>query len=313
MKKMINKDTLVIAVSARALFDMEESNKIFLENGLEAYIQHQHQNEEKPLKPGTGFPLVRAFLELNNLSEDKAPLVEVIVISNIHPEAGLRVIKSIEHHKLNIVKSAFTGNGNIVPYLSAFNVDLLLSRSEKDAQNAIDAGVPAAMLYETPRGIKKLGEEEQIRIAFDGDAVLFSDESEAIYKEKGLKAFLEHEKNMADNPMLEGPFAKFLYTIQKIQDKAPADKKPFRIALVTARGSEARERVLKTLRAWNVTVDETFFLSGMTKYPILKAFRPHMFFDDQETHLLPSSKHVPSAKVPYKKGSDMSEIMSNVH
>lgn len=312
MKKNSNKDTLVIAVSARALFDMEESNKVFLENGLDAYVAHQHENEDKPLKPGTGFPLVKAFLDLNKLS-DTTPLVEVIVISNIHPEAGLRVIKSIEHHNLHIIKSAFTGSSNVVPYLSAFNVDLLLSRSETDTQNAIDAGIPAAMLYETPRGIKKLGEEEQIRIAFDGDAVLFSGESEAIYKEHGLQTFLEHEKSMADNPMMEGPFAKFLHIIQKIQNKAPKDKKPFRIALVTARGSKARERVLKTLRAWNVTVDETFFLSGMTKYPILKAFRPHMFFDDQETHLIPSSKHVPSAKVPYKKGSEMAEIMSNAN
>lgn len=303
-------ENLVIAVSARALFDMDESNDIFIKKGLNSYIEHHKKNENMALKPGTAFPLVNGLLELTKKLDKQK--VEVMVISNIHPEAGLRVIKSIEHYGLDIKKTAFTGNGDTVPYLEAFNVDLLLSKSESDTQSAIDAGIPAATLYATPKEIMKLGEEEEIRIAFDGDAVLFSDESEAIYKESGLAAFIEHEKEMANNPMTEGPFAKFLHTIQYIQNMSPEDKKPFRIALVTARGSEARERALKTLRAWNISIDEAFFLSGMTKYPILKAFRPHMFFDDQDAHLLPSSEHVPSAKVPYKTGSIMHELSDMV-
>ena len=300
----MKKDTLVIAVSSRALFDMDESNDIFIEKGINDYLKHHSKNENKPLKPGTAFPLVKKLISLNNLSAN-SPFVEVIVVSNVHPDVGLRIIKSIDHYELDIKKSAFTGSSDVVPYLSAFGVDLLLSKSIEDTQRAVDAGIPAASLYSTPKSISELEKENQIRIAFDGDAVIFSDESEAIYKEKGLEAFLEFEEKMAKNPMTEGPFTKFLQTIQKIQNLSNAEVKPFRLALVTARGSKARERVLRTLRAWEIDIDETFFLSGMEKSEVLKAFRPHIFFDDQDVHLKPASQHVPSAKVPYRSDGDM--------
>lgn len=305
--KKAQSDSLVIAVSSRTLFNMEESNRIFIEQGIEKYIEHQIEKEEIPLKPGVAFPLVKALLELNKYHETDR-LVEVIVASNVHPQAGLRIIKSIQHYNLDIKKSAFTGGRDVVPYLSAFETDLLLSRSETDTQRALDAGIPSALMFGELRRNNNQSDEE-IRIAFDGDAVIFSEDSEKIYQTEGLEAFLAHEKAKAKDPMTEGPFAKFLRTLQKIQNKTGLVKKPFRIAIVTARGDNARERVLQTLRAWNIHVDEVFFLSGMPKAKILKAFNPHIFFDDQEHHVSPASKLVPSGRVPYHKDSELKLIM----
>ncbi len=297
-------EVLVIGISSRALFDLEEANDLFEEEGLDAYRAHQLENETETLPKGTAFALVEALLNLNVLSGKK--LVEVIVMSRNSPDTGLRVFNSISHYKLDISRAAFSGGTSLSPYLNAFNVDLFLSKSDEDVQAAVDSGVAAASLYAPPQGQKI--ESDKIRIAFDADAVIFSEESEQIFKTQGLDAFLKHEKRNAQTPMKEGPFAKLLMTLSFLQQHFPKGESPVRIAIVTARNSPAHERVVQTLRTWGVRVDEAFFLGGLSKEQILKAYRAHIFFDDQETHLTETSKLVPSGKVPYKTGSPLKEM-----
>jgi len=296
-------DVLVIGISSRALFDLEDSNAVFTEEGLDAYRAHQLENEKEIIEKGTAFPLVQALLSLNELSGKK--LVEVIVMSRNSPDTGLRVFNSISHYGLDISRAAFSGGAPLSPYLNAFNVDLFLSKSEEDVQAAVDSGVAAAVLYAPPVGQNM--DSEKIRIAFDADAVLFSEESEHIYKTQGLEAFLQHEKTNVNTPMQEGPFAKLLMTLSYLQHHFPKEKSPVRIAIVTARNSPAHERVIQTLRTWGVNVDEAFFLGGLNKDEVLSAFNAHIFFDDQDLHLQSASKKVPSAKVPYKSGSPLNK------
>jgi len=291
---------LVIGISSRALFDLEEPNDIFNKSGVDEYRRFQLENEREILKQGTAFHLVEALLKLNDLSGKK--LVEVIVMSRNSPDTGLRVFNSIEHHGLDITRAAFSGGENLSDYLEAFTVDLFLSKSEEDVQAAIDTGCAAAILYAPP---KEIDMSKQIRIAFDADAVIFSEQSEHIYKTQGLKAFLAHEKENVNKPLPEGPFAKLLKTLSFLQEQF--ESSPIRLAIVTARNSPAHERVVQTLRTWKVHVDEAFFLGGLSKDQILKAYRAHIFFDDQETHLEDASKVVPSGKVPYKTGSVLKE------
>lgn len=291
---------LVVGVSSRSLFSLEAENSVFENDGVEAYRMYQRQREDTPLIPGAGFPLVKALLALNAGNER---VVEVIVMSRNTPDTGLRVLNSIKHHGLDIGRASFVGGAGQAPYLEAFNVDLFLSKSPEDVQEAVDAGYPAAQIYDLPREFQSHGGE--IRIAFDGDAVLFSDESEAIYQSQGLAAFAAHEAKNAHEPLNPGPFAKLLLTLSWVQKYRPGT---VRIALVTARGGPSHERVIRTLRAWNVTVDEAFFLGGLKrKAEVLKAFGAHIFFDDQDVHLDGSRQVVPSAKVPYKKGSSLHE------
>jgi 5'-nucleotidase len=289
---------LVIGISSRALFALEEENDIFNHSGVEAYSKFQRENEGTVLKQGTAFHLVEALLKLNDLSGKK--LVEVIVMSRNSPDTGLRVFNSIEHYGLDITRAAFSGGENLSDYLEAFNVDLFLSKSEEDVQLAIDSGCAAAILYAPPKAIDM---SKQIRIAFDADAVIFSEESERIYKSKGLEAFLAHEKENVNKPLPEGPFAKLLKTLSFLQQQF--ENSPIRLAIVTARNSPAHERVVQTLRTWNVHVDEAFFLGGLSKDQILKAYKAHIFFDDQDTHLENACKVVPLGKVPYKSGSPL--------
>ncbi len=296
-------DILVIGISSRALFELEDSNDLFIKEGLEAYRKHQFVNEKEILKKGTAFALVEALLELNVLSDTK--LVEVIVMSRNSPDTGLRVFNSIAHYGLDISRAAFSGGTPLSPYLDAFEVDLFLSKSEEDVQAAIDAGVAAATLYAPPQEHKLEG--DKIRIAFDADAVIFSEESEHIYKTKGLEAFLAHEAQNANTPMKEGPFAKLLMTLSFLQQHFKKGEAPVRIAIVTARNSPAHERVVQTLRTWGVSVDEAFFLGGLSKDKVLEAYQAHIFFDDQDAHLEGASKLVPSGKVPYKTGSPLKE------
>jgi len=296
-------DILVIGISSRALFNLEDSNTVFLEKGLDAYRAHQLENEKEILDKGTAFAVVEALLRLNKISGKK--LVEVIVMSRNSPDTGLRVFNTISHYGLDITRAAFSGGTPLSPYLKAFDVDLFLSKSEEDVQAAVDSGVAAAVLYAPP--LKQNLDSDKIRIAFDADAVLFSEESEEIFKTQGLEAFLEHEKRNVDTPMKEGPFAKLLMTLSYLQKHFPKEKSPVRIAIVTARNSPAHERVVQTLRAWGVSVDEAFFLGGLSKDEVLSAFNAHIFFDDQDLHLQSASKKVPSAKVPYKSGSSLKQ------
>jgi 5'-nucleotidase len=292
-------ETLKVAVSARALFDLEEENQLFLDKGAEAFVAHMRDTQEIPLSPGVAFPLINGLLKLNQLSERKEALVEVVVITSFAPAAGIRILKSIDHHRLPTLRSSFiTGNRPTVEYLDALGVDLLLSKSPEDAQAAIRRGIAAAVMYDLPK-TEDLDDDFQIKIAFDGDAVLFSDESERIYKAGKLPGFLENEKANVKVPLADGPFAKVFRIINDLQQCEIDGRKPFRIALVTARGGDARERVLRTFDAWGLSVDEAHFLSGWPKAGILKAFAPHIFFDDQDAHVGPASEVVPAGLVPW--------------
>jgi len=294
------KDKLVIGVSSRALFDLEEENKIFTDKGLDEYYKYQLENENQPLNKGTGYRLIDNLLKINkNFSEDEKQ-VEVIILSKNNAGTSLRITNAINEHNLDIVRSAWTSGNDISTYLKAYKVDLFLSADDNDVINAIESGIAAAKILPSQVNIHdSLG--EQVRIAFDGDAVLFSEESELVYKQHGLTAFIEHEKNNKNNPMKKGPFAKLLLTIATLQNKFK-DKEfsPIRTALVTARSAPTHERVIKTLNVWGVRIDEAFFLGGSEKYEILEAFGADIFFDDQDVHLDLSSNVVPSAKVIHK-------------
>ena len=292
-------DKLVIGVSSRALFDLEEENRIFEEQGLEAYSKYQTEHENDILKPGTAFPLVKALQKLN---ADGRYLSEIIIMSKNSSDTSLRIFNSIEHYGLDISRAALVGGASISPYLGAFKTDLFLSANENDVQEALNANIASGIICDHSNlPINPDDEIPQIRIAFDGDAVIFSDESERIFQAEGLEAFARHEQENAQNPLPEGPFAKLLKTLSLIQKQFPKDESPIRTALVTARNAPAHERVIRTLRAWNVRIDEVFFLGGVRKSEVLKAFNANIFFDDQATHTDPASKLVPSARVPYKK------------
>lgn len=292
---------LVIGVSSRALFDLTVENEIFRTQGVDAYCNYQKEHEKELLKPGNGFRLIEALLNINKIPGQEGR-VEVIIMSHNSPDTSLRVFNSIAHYGLAIFRAVLASGASLTPYLQAFQTDLYLSADEQDVQAAIDCGIAAGIICCDTIQTGDLQEEiSQIRIAFDGDAVLFSDESERIFQENGLEAFEENERNLADHPLKAGPFAKFLKTISDIQKEFPMEKAPIRTALVTARSAPCHERVIRTLRAWNVRIDEAFFLGGITKRDVLKAFGAHIFFDDQAVHTKAAAQVVPSARVPYKQ------------
>jgi 5'-nucleotidase len=300
---------LVIGISSRALFDLTVENEIYETQGLEAYCKYQLEHENDILKPGTGFALIEAMLKINQIDAAKRR-TEVVIVSRNSADTSLRISNSIDHYSLDITRAAFTGGEPVAKYLNAFDVDLFLSATEEDVQAAVESSVASGLIYDAPskNATKPL---EQIRIAFDGDAVLFSEESEVIYQEQGLEAFIAHEKLNATRPLPEGPFAKLLKTLSFLQfelDGTFEGPPPIRTALVTARNSPAHERVIRTLRAWNVRIDETFFLGGIPKDRVLASFLPHIFFDDQHRHCDGASRVVPTARVPYpKKGVKKAE------
>ena len=289
---------LVVGISSRALFDLEDENRIYKDEGLEAYIKYQREHENVVLKPGAAFSLIKALQALN--SEGKR-YIEIIVMSKNSADTSLRIFNSIEHYGLDIGRAALVSGSSIAPYLEAFKTDLFLSADETDVQEAIAADIAAGIICVDSKIETNIFEElDHIRIAFDGDAVIFSDESERIYQEKGLDAFEEHERKNAQNNLEQGPFAKLLKTISLIQKEFPEDKMPIRTALVTARKAPAHERVIRTLRAWDVKIDEAFFLGGVEKSEVLKAFGANIFFDDQKKHVELAAKLVPAARVPVK-------------
>lgn len=309
-------ETLVIGITATALFDLSEADAVFQsrfkedkETAVQQYREYMLEREDEPLADGTGMPLVKALLALNKYQpEDEAPLIEVVVMSRNSPETGIRVFNNIRNNGLEITRHAFTGGESVVNYLEAFDVDLFLTTNVKDAQKVIDGRkCAAAIVKEPPSNLDKIP-EGQVRIAFDGDAVLFDDSSEIVYKAEGLGKFHESEDAKQDEPMGEGPYATLLHKLSSLQERLPftVEFSPIRIAIVTARSAPAEMRVIKTLRHWGVYVDEVFFLGGVEKAKVLKAFKPHIFFDDQDAHLESSSKHVPSGKVPYNSNSPLS-------
>lgn len=314
-------EALVVGISATALFDLKEADDIFNEKfeddpdtAIEEYRAYMLKHEDDLLEPGTGFPLVKALLELNKYQKhNDKPLVEVVVMSRNSPETGIRVLNTIRSRKINITRSAFTAGESGVDYLEAFDVDLFLTTNIKDAQRVIDSRTCAAAIVKKPPVDISEIPENQVRIAFDGDAVLFDDKSEIVYRTKGLTEFQTVEDASTDIPLSEGPYAKLLIKLSKLQDRLPirVEYSPVRIAIVTARSSPAEMRVIKTLRAWGVYVDEAFFLGGLEKSRILKAFKPHIFFDDQDVHLDKASEYVPSGKVPYHSESPLNSDLNS--
>lgn len=288
---------LVIGVSSRALFNLTKENEIFETKGVEAYCKYQVAHENEVLAPGPGFALIRALLKLNECKGRK-DTVEVIVMSRNSADTSLRVFNSIAHYGLHITRAVLASGAALAPYLNALKVDLFLSAYEDDVQSAIDSNIAAGIICCDKIHTYGHKNRKQIRIAFDGDAVIFADESEHIFKEHGLEAFEENEKQNAENPLPEGPFAKFLRIISGIQREFPPQEAPIRTALVTARSAPAHERVIRTLRAWNVRIDEAFFLGGIAKKDILEAFGADIFFDDQAVHTALAAEVVPSARVP---------------
>lgn len=297
---------LKIAVTTRALFRLEEEDKLYKQQGTKVYEAYQIEKEDELIPKGAAFSLIQSLLSINQI-ETLKNRVEVILVTRNNANSGIRVFKSIEKYDLGITRGIFSGGGELVPYLSALGIDLFLTANPVDAQAAIDSGIPAATLL--TNNIPEYDSENSkgIRIAFDGDAVLFADESEVIYKKQGLESFKENEALHADDPMKEGPFAKFLRIIADLQSTLGDEQSFIRTALVTARNAPSHERVIKTLREWGVRIDEMFFLGGISKTPILKAFGAQIFFDDQKIYTEAASSMVPSGTVPYTSDSELNQ------
>lgn len=311
-------DTFVVGISSTALFDMTESDSAFRarfaedrETAVAEYRAYTLERENEPLADGTGMPLVRSLLGLNRFQApgDKRPLVEVVVMSRNSPETGVRVFNNIRSRGLAISRHAFTGGESVVDYINAFDVDLFLTTNVKDAQRVIDGKVCATAIVKKPPEDKPPLPEDQVRIAFDGDAVLFDDASELVYKFEGLNKFHDVENSKQDEPLGDGPYAVLLRKLSRLQTRLPQKPEfsPVRIAIVTARNSPAEMRVIKTLRHWGVYVNEIFFMGGVEKAAVVKAFKAHIFFDDQDLHLDPAAKFVPSGKVPYPSDSPLND------
>lgn len=291
----LQNNKLVIGIASRALFDLSESHEVFQNEGVEAYCRYQIDHEDDPLEPGVAFALTKKLLALNH-SNPKNPRVEVILISRNSADTGLRIFNSIHHHGLAIERAAFTRGESPFKYVPAFGVHLFLSADTEDVRKALEAGYAAATILPSHLGNNP---SDQLRIAFDGDAVLFSDESEKIFKEDGLEAFSENEKKSAKEPLSGGPFKNFLEMLHKIQSEYPEDASPIRTALVTARGAPAHERVIRTLRHWGIRIDEALFLAGLDKGRFLESFGADIFFDDQTKHCDSARIHVPTGHVPH--------------
>jgi len=291
---------LVIAISSRVLFDLSESDRVFREEGLEAYSQHQIDHEDEVLAPGEAFPLVQKLLRINEKLGGE-PRVEVILLSRNSADTGLRVFNSIEHYKLSITRAAFCGGESPYRYVTPFGCHLFLSTHAEDVRNALAHGVAAATLLSSPRTQR---DDDELRFAFDGDAVIFSDEAEKIYKFEGLEAFTKSEKAAAKNPLNAGPFKNFLAALQSLQAEFGPAKCPIRTALVTARAAPAHERVVMTLREWKIRIDESVFLGGLPKGEFLRAYGADVFFDDQQQHCESASAHVATGHVPHGVAND---------
>jgi len=288
-------DKLVIAISSRALFNLDESHQVYEQQGLQAYSEYQVAREEEPLQPGEAFPLVHKLLRLNERLGPESR-VEVVLLSRNSADTGLRVFNSIQHYDLAISRAAFCGGESPWRYINAFGCHLFLSNEAEDVRYALDCGVAAATLVSSKAGTSG---NDQLRFAFDGDAVLFSDEAERVFKSEGLEAFTASEQAAAREPLAGGPFKPFLAALHRLQQAFPASEAPIRTALVTARSAPAHERVIRTLRAWDIRIDESIFLGGMNKTEFLRAYQADVFFDDQQSHCESASPHIATGHVPH--------------
>jgi 5'-nucleotidase len=283
---------LVVAISSRALFDFEEENHIFEQGDDRAYMQLQLARLEEPAKPGVAFSLVRKLLAFNDAQSQR---VEVVILSRNDPVSGMRVFRSAQHYGLSIQRGSFTRGQSPWRYLKPLNANLFLSTHLSDVRAALTAGVPAAQVYPHSAHASEAHPHE-VRIAFDGDAVLFSDEAERVFQSQGLSAFQKHESDKAGQPLLAGPFKPVLQALHQLQ-QAGTPAMRIRTALVTARSAPAHERAIRTLMDWNIEVDEAMFLGGLPKGEFLREFEPDFFFDDQTGHIESAARHVPSGHV----------------
>jgi 5'-nucleotidase len=284
---------LVVAISSRALFDFEEENRVFEATNDSAYMQVQQERLAIPAKEGVAFPLVEKLLKFNTATESR---VEVVILSRNDPVSGLRVFRSAEHAGLKLERGVFTRGRPPYHYLRSLHANLFLSANEQDVRETILAGFPAALVYPQSVKIAKSNPNE-VRIAFDGDAVLFSDESEQIFQTKGLDAFVKHETHLAKTPLPPGPFKPLLEALQQLQNSSQHASMKIRTALVTARSAPTHERAIRTLMSWGIDVDEAMFLGGLNKSDFLREFAPDFFFDDQTGHCEMASEVAPTGQV----------------
>lgn len=301
---------VTIAVSSRTLFDMSEERQIYQEQGLEKYVSYQVEHENEPLKPGAAFPFVKSLMAVNDrlraLYPDSEELFDIVLMTNNHAQVGVRLINSINHYGLLVERFCMTGGKSPIGYLKAYMTNLYLSKDSNKVTEAIDEGIAAATMFK-PQTETQLSDTE-LRVAFDGDAVIFSDESEIIVKQHGLDTFFEHEKQFENKPLAQGPLKCFLEALGKLQRKFYAKNErlncPIRTFLVTARSAASSgARVLKTLRSWGLEIDEALFLAGAPKGPLLQKIKPHIFFDDQMFHIEGANElGTISAHVPYGIG-----------
>ena len=287
-------DKLVVAISSRALFNLEDAHEVFIKEGVDAYCQYQIDHETEVLEKGVAFPLVKKLLDLNHHETDLVQ-VEIILLSRNSADTGLRVFNSIEHYGLSITRAAFSGGEMPYRYVRPFGAHLFLSADPEDVKAALNSGLAAATILPSKANEKDDG---LLRIAFDGDAVIFSDEAEQVYQKSGLAEFEASEKAASETPLPGGPFKEFLAALHNIQSNYPAKESPIRTALVTARCAPAHERVIKTLRAWDIRIDEALFLGGMSKGQFLDAYGADLFVDDQQGHCDVASEFVLTGHVP---------------
>lgn len=290
---------LVVAISSRALFDLEEGHRVFETEGVDAYCRYQIERENDLLEPGAAFPLVEKLLALN-LRGEARHRVEVVLLSRNSADTGLRIFNSIQHYDLKISRAAFSGGRSPYSYVESFNADLFLSTDPADVRSALEHGYAAATLLPSPSGSNTgPSGSDQLRIAFDGDAVLFSDAAERVFKTEGLAAFSSAEREAARQPLPGGPFKNVLAALHAIQSEFAPEDSPIRTALFTARAAPAHERVIRTLRAWKIRIDEAVFLGGLDKGAFLRSFGADIFFDDQQGHCDSTRQHVPTGHVPH--------------
>lgn len=294
---------LVVAVSSSALFDLSESHAVFVEQGPKAYKEFQKRNLDTVLEKGVAFPFIKRFLQINQRFPDKEP-VEVVLLSRNSAATGKRVFRSIQHYGLDISRAAFMEGKSPYEYIPAFNASLFLSANGEDVQNAIDSGYPGGVVLPSKR--IKDDDHAELRIAFDFDGVIADDEAEAVFKGGDLPGFYSYEVEKSDIPHQPGPLAdlfKKLSFLQALEDKeVERDREYQRIlttAIVTARSAPAHERVITTLEDWGVSANEVFFLGGMSKERILSRLKPHMFFDDQRSHLASEAGDIPMVHIPF--------------
>jgi 5'-nucleotidase len=285
---------LTVGISSRALFDLDDSNRVYEAEGLAAYRQYQIAHEDEVLPPGEAFPFVRKLLNIN--TQLGKARVEVILLSRNSADTGLRIFNSIQAHGLAITRAAFCGGERPYRYIRAFGCDLFLSTQADDVSHALEHGVAAATLLAS----RSPGNpSDELRIAFDGDSVIFSDEADLVFRREGLDAFAAQEAAAASEPLRGGPFKDFLGGLHRLQQEFEGRPCPIRIALVTARSAPAHERVIRTLRAWDIRIDECLFLGGADKTQFLAAFGADVFFDDQPLNCERALGHVASGHVPH--------------